>query len=90
MKLYLASARDVQIQIEYGGEWIVFYSNDLPNKAFAKLVMAELDRLIDTRIRSIRRSAYELGWKDAKAKRRKRTNWISGCINSIRADEAMS
>jgi hypothetical protein len=46
------------------------------NEFYAKLVEAEVNRCVSDLARSIRREAYEQGWKHAKAKVRKET-WFS-------------
>lgn len=48
--------------------------------ATAALLVRYLRKRLDNAIRAARREAYEQGWKDAKAKRRK-TDWFRGTLD---------
>jgi len=50
-------------------------SIDVPNIAMAALLRNALAAAIDTRLKTIRETAYLAGWADAKTKHRKATNF---------------
>lgn len=57
-------------------EWEFTTTGNMQYEAYALLVAHNIREYIDKRIRSIREDEYNKGWKDAKAKKAKRT-WFS-------------
>lgn len=67
------------IRIEYGGNHID-YVRSSATEFEAEVLCDAIRRAMDERIESIRRRAYEDGWKDAKTKQKKKTHFNT-CIN---------
>ena len=66
----IASSSDVLLYWECG------------NDVFAELLTNQLRKKLADRIQAIRQEEYEQGWKDAKAKKRKRT-WFASVMRLL-------
>lgn len=48
----------------------------------ARLLGNQINKDLQKKIETIRRTAYELGWKEAKSKKMRKKDWFNGNINS--------
>ena len=62
--------------------WHVQLNYPRHNEMDAILLRNQLQKDINKKIESIRRDAYELGWKEAKSKKTRKRDWFNGNINS--------
>lgn len=67
------------IRVEYGGHHID-YVRSSQTEFEAEVLCDAIRAAMCDRIESIRRSAYEAGWSDAKKKAKKKSNF-SNCLN---------
>jgi len=70
----------IRVDIEVPGEGRVYYmlSIELGNRFYAAFVADAIREQFNDHMARVRREAYEAGWKDAKAKRRKQ-KWFHLC-----------
>lgn len=62
--------------------WYVNFTNNRGNELDAILRQNHLASELNKRIETIRREAYNKGWKDAKSKKVQKKDWFNGNINS--------
>lgn len=67
----------IEPQISGADSWYYTFTADFHDEPGAQLVMNAIEDNLEKRLKKIRSDAYEEGWKDAKAKR-KRADWFSG------------
>lgn len=73
------------IKVCIGKDTVTFWSEgQIPVVASIALEEA-IDRFMERRVESIRRHAYEAGWRDAKQKERKKTEFYN-CLNGDPSD----
>lgn len=74
--------KDVTVNISLSIGWNIDLtyprSCDMDAILLSNQIQADLQKKIET----IRREAYELGWKQAKSKKDKKKDWFNGNINS--------
>ena len=73
----------INVRVDISG---VLYNFDLKYTRYcsmdARLLANQINKDLNKKIETIRRTAYELGWKDAKSKKVSKRNWFNGNINS--------
>ena len=77
------SHKDETVTIEIDGrypvkKWMYQFNHSRQTESDAALLVGNLREHLKSRIRAIKEAAYSRGWKDAKAKRRKKAGWFCG------------
>lgn len=70
----------VQITTSIGYNFTLSYERSCEMDAV--LLRNQLQEDLRKKIESIRKDAYELGWKEAKSKKVRKKDWFNGNINS--------
>ena len=70
----------INVSMSIGWNIDLHYVRDCEMDAI--LLKNQIQHDLNKKIESIRRSAYELGWKDAKSKKVKKRDWFNSNINS--------
>lgn len=69
---------DISLSIGWDIELTYLRSSEMD----AILLSNQIEKDLQNRIETIRREAYQLGWKQAKSKKVRKKDWFNGNINS--------
>lgn len=81
IKIY-AEEDVVTVEVVLSVGWSVDFKIKRNSELDAILLSNQAKADLSDRIENIRRDAYTLGWKDAKAKKGAKRNWFNGNMNS--------
>lgn len=79
--VYYGTEGEVMIRLTVGGNTMDFWTRENLSVIAGMAVQQAIEEAMKAKVESIRRHAYEAGWKDAKARRRKKT-YFAKCINT--------
>lgn len=74
--------KDVTVNIAMSIGWNITLRYQRSSEMDAILLSNQLQADLQKKIETIRREAYELGWKQAKSKKDRKKDWFNGNINS--------
>jgi len=72
----------VTVNISLSIGWNITLLYERSGEMDAILLQNQLQSDLEKKIETIRREAYELGWKQAKSKKDRKKDWFNGNINS--------
>jgi hypothetical protein len=67
----------LKTEIDGAGEWTYYFDWTSGSKDYAQLLVNQFSLALEQQLKKIRKDAYDKGFSDAKAKR-KRETWFSG------------
>ena len=72
----------VNVNISLSIGWSIDLKYQRHSQIDAVLLRNQIQSDLNNKIETIRREAYELGWKEAKSKKIRKRDWFNGNINS--------
>lgn len=74
--------KDVTVNLSLSIGWNITLRYERSGEMDAILLSNQIQSDLQKKIETIRREAYELGWKQAKSKKVSKKDWFNGNINS--------